>query len=468
MKQLSKSEINTTERPVKILQYGNGNFLRGFTDFMVDEANKKGVFDGNIQVVQVHSPVADPKMIAQDCLFHVVIRGLKDGKKVDEVKLITSISGISNPNEDYKSYLQLGENPDLRFIISNTTEAGIQFDPSDVDPSKIPDSFPAKVAALLFHRFEHFKGDPSKGLIFIPCELIENNGGSLKECIDRYATLWKLPNDFTEWLFSSCIFCNTLVDRIVPGFPKDAIKEIQDKTGFEDQLTVMAEPFHLWVIEGPDQVKQEFPLHLAGLDVKFVKDLTPYRTRKVRILNGGHTSMVPFAYLSGIRTVREAVEDPVMGQFMKEVIFNEIIPSLDMPQEELEQFAHDVLERFANPFIHHELISIALNSISKFKVRVLPSLLEYYKKHKTWPPMLVKSLAALLVFYRGKTLDGESIPLKDDPNILETFKSAWEMPSTKETILKLLSYEDFWGQNLHELKGLPELVIKESEALVTS
>lgn len=468
MKSLSKSEINTSDRPVKILQYGNGNFLRGFTDFMVNEANEKGVFDGNIQVVQVHSQVADPKMIAQDCLFHVVIRGLKDGKKVDEAKLITSVSGISNPNEDYHSYLRLGENPDLRFVISNTTEAGIQFDPTDVDPTRIPDSFPAKVAALLYHRFEYFNGDPAKGMIFIPCELIENNGGSLKECIDRYATLWKLPNAFTEWLYSSCIFCNTLVDRIVPGFPKGSIEEIQKKTGFEDQLTVMAEPFHLWVIEGPDQVKQEFPLHLAGLDVKFVDDLAPYRTRKVRILNGGHTSMVPLAYLSGIRTVREAVEDPEMGTFMKEVIFNEIIPSLDMPKEELEQFANDVLERFANPFIHHELISIALNSISKFKVRVLPSLLEYQKKHHSWPTLLVKSLAALLVFYKGETPEGDRIPLKDDPTILAAFKSAWELPTTEQVILKLLSYEEFWGQNLNGLNGLSELVVQESEALLTS
>lgn len=460
MKSLSKSEVQFKERPVKILQFGNGNFLRGFTDFMVDLANEKGVFDGNIHVVQVHSQTCDPKMLAQDCLFHVVIRGLKDGKKVDEARLITSISGISNPNEDYQEFLKLGENPDLRFIISNTTESGIQFDPTDVDPTRIPDSFPAKVAALLYHRFNYFDGDPSKGLIFIPCELIDNNGGSLKECIDRYATLWKLPIAFSEWLFSACSFCNTLVDRLVPGFPKDSIEEIQKNIGYEDKLTVMAEPFHFWAIEGPDHVQEEFPLQLAGLNVKYVKDLTPYRTRKVRILNGGHTSMVPYAYLLGIRTVREAVEDEVVGQFMKDVIFKEIIPTLQMPQEELTQFANDVLERFANPFIHHELISIALNSISKFKVRVLPSILEFKKKNKTWPPLLVKAFAALLVFYKGE-FKGESIPLKDDPKILETFKSAWELPTTEETVHKLLSIYEYWGIDLSELEGLQELVTQE-------
>ncbi|MEN2281342.1 tagaturonate reductase [Algoriphagus sp. SE2] len=465
MKSLSKSEVQKKERPVKILQFGNGNFLRGFTDYMIEQANDQGVFDGNIQVVQVHSQIADPKMIQQDCLFHVLIRGLKDGKRIDEAKLITSISGISNPNEDYPSYLQLGENPDLRFIISNTTESGIQFDPTDIDPSRLPDSFPAKVAALLYRRFQYFKGDPSKGLIFIPCELIENNGGSLKDCIDRYATLWKLPNSFTEWLYSSCIFCNTLVDQIVPGFPKDSIEDIQKKIGFEDKLAVMAEPFHLWVIEGPDLVKEEFPLHLAGLDVKFVKDLSPFRTRKVRILNGGHTSMVPYGYLLGIRTVREAVEDKKIGKFMREVIFHEIIPSLDMPEEELVQFANDVLERFANPFIHHELISIALNSISKFKVRVLPSLLEYKQKKKEWPPLLVKSLAALLVFYKGE-FKGESIPLKDDPKILQNFKDAWQLKTVDETVHKLLSTDEYWGMDLSKMGGLSKQVVDEAKIIL--
>ncbi|MBN3582684.1 tagaturonate reductase [Algoriphagus aestuarii] len=467
MKPLNRTTISTNTRPVKILQFGNGNFLRGFTDYMIEEANDKGVFDGSIQVVQVHSPIADPKMIAQDCLFHVLIRGLKNGKQVDEAKLITCVSDICNPNEDYKAYLDLAKNPDLRFVISNTTESGIQFDPSDIDPSKVPDSFPAKVAALLYLRFLHFKGDPSKGFVFIPCELIENNGGTLKACIDQYATLWKLPNSFTDWLYNACTFCNTLVDRIVPGFPKDSIQEIQGRIGFEDQLAVMAEPFHFWAIEAPDHVKEEYPLDQAGLDVKFVSDLTPFRTRKVRILNGGHTSMVPFAYLSGIRTVREAVEDPVIGKFMREVIFDEIIPTLDMPQEELEKFANDVLERFANPFIHHELISIALNSISKFKVRVLPSLLEYQKKNKTWPPLLVKSLAALLVFYKGE-VNGEFIPLKDDPAILEFFKEAWKLPTTEASVHKILSEDTYWGLDLSQQEGLSALVSKEAAALFNS
>ncbi len=465
MKSLTRSAVSAKPRPIKILQFGNGNFLRGFTDYMVDEANDKGVFDGNIQVVQVHSPVADPKMIAQDCLFHVLIRGLKEGKRVDEAKLITCVSGICNPNEDYQAYLELAKNPDLRFVISNTTESGIQFDPSDIDPTTVPNSFPAILAALLYQRFLHFEGDTSKGFVFIPCELIENNGGTLKACIDQYATLWKLPNAFTEWLYSACTFCNTLVDRIVPGFPKDSIQEIQERIGFEDKLAVMAEPFHFWAIEAPDHVKEEFPLDKAELDVLFVKDLTPFRTRKVRILNGGHTSMVPYAYLSGIRTVREAVEDPVIGKFMREVIFNEIIPTLDMPKDELEKFANDVLERFDNPFIVHELKSIALNSISKFKVRVLPSLLEYYESKSLWPEKLTLAFAALLVFYKGE-YKGIETPVNDNPAIMAEFKADWELGSTKETVEKLLSERSYWGEDLREYDGLVEAVTKAVDELL--
>lgn len=466
MRLLSAATATKKERPIKILQFGNGNFLRGFTDLMVDEANEKGVFNGNIHVVQVHSPEADPQMLAQDSLFHVVIRGLKDGKKIDEVKLVNCIAGISSPNENYKNYLKLGELQELRFMVSNTTEAGIQFDSKDSDPKEVPTTFPGKVTALLHYRFLHFKGDSSKGIIFIPCELIENNGENLKSCILQYASLWKLGKEFSSWVEQHCIFCNTLVDRIVPGFPKGSIKEIQERTGYEDKLTVMAEPFHFWAIQAPDQVKEEFPLDKAGLDVLFVKDLTPYRTRKVRILNGGHSSMVPYAYLSGIRTVREAVEDPVIGKFMREVIFDEIIPTLDMPQDELEKFANDVLERFANPFIHHELISIALNSISKFKVRVLPSLLEYQAKQGNWPPLLVKSLAALLVFYKGEFI-GETIPLKDDPAILAFFKNAWKLESIEETVRTLLAESKFWGLDLSKQKGLTEIIIQEVKKLLS-
>ena len=458
MQLLSKSSIApTSPRPVKILQFGNGNFLRGFTDWMVEKANEANVFNGDIHIVQVHSKSANNPMKEQDCLFYVIEQGLKKGELVQETMLVKCVDGITNVFEEYEEYLKLGENPDLRFVVSNTTEAGIVFDQTDHSADSISKTFPGKLTALLYHRFKTFNGDASKGLIFLPCELIEGNGEALKECIQKYISFWKLPAEFSEWIDWKNIFCNTLVDRIVPGFPKESIDEIQEKLGFKDNMAVMVEPYHFWAIEGVDSVKEEFPLDKAGLNVKFVNNLTPFRTQKVRILNGGHTSMVPYAYLKGLRTVREAVENPEIGAFLKKAIYEEIIPTLDKPQDELGQFANDVLERFANPFIVHELKSIALNSISKFKVRVLPSLLAYYELKKVWPEKLTLSFAALLVFYKGN-YKGIETPVNDSPTVMAEFNSAWNLGSTTETVEKLLSERSYWGEDLRNYEGLVEAV----------
>ena len=458
MQLLSKSSIApTSPRPVKILQFGNGNFLRGFTDWMVEKANEANVFNGDIHIVQVHSKSANNPMKEQDCLFYVIEQGLKKGELVQETMLVKCVDGITNVFEEYEEYLKLGENPDLRFVVSNTTEAGIVFDQTDHSADSISKTFPGKLTALLYHRFKTFNGDASKGLIFLPCELIEGNGEALKECIQKYISFWKLPAEFSEWIDWKNIFCNTLVDRIVPGFPKESIDEIQEKLGFKDNMAVMVEPYHFWAIEGVDSVKEEFPLDKAGLNVKFVNNLTPFRTQKVRILNGGHTSMVPYAYLKGLRTVREAVENPEIGAFLKKAIYEEIIPTLDKPQDELGQFANDVLERFANPFIVHELKSIALNSISKFKVRVLPSLLAYYELKKVWPEKLTLSFAALLVFYKGN-YKGIETPVNDSPILMAEFNSAWNLGSTTETVEKLLSERSYWGEDLRNYEGLVEAV----------
>lgn len=467
MKPLSKSTIPHSQRPVKILQFGNGNFLRGFTDWMIEKSNQADVFDGDIHIVQVHSKSANNPMKDQDCLFHVIEQGLKKGELVQESLLVTCVAGITNVFEEYEEYLKLGENPDLRFVISNTTEAGIVFDQTDHTSDSISKTFPGKLTALLYHRFKTFNGDASKGLIFLPCELIEENGAALKESIQKYISFWKLPAEFSEWIDWNNIFCNTLVDRIVPGFPKGSIEEIQQRIGYKDDMAVMVEPYHFWAIEGADVVKEEFPLDQAGLNVKFVDNLTPFRTQKVRILNGGHTSMVPYAYLKGLRTVREAVENPEIGTFLKKAIYEEIIPTLDMPQEELEQFANDVLERFANPFIVHELKSIALNSISKFKVRVLPSLLAYYELKKEWPEKLTLSFAALLVFYKGN-YNGEEIPVNDSPALMAEFNSAWALDSTKEVVEKLLSERMYWGEDLRGYEGLVDAVTEAVDGLLIS
>ncbi len=454
LKKLNRASAKCTAAPpVKILQFGEGNFLRAFADWMIDILNEKTNFNAGVEIVQPIAKGMGNILNDQDGLYHVVLQGLRDGKDVAETRLVTCISRCINPYENFETFLATAENSQLRFVISNTTEAGIEFNPTDTRPEVLAESFPGKVTQLLWHRYKSFKGDENSGLIFIPCELIEKNGDALKRAILKYAELWELPEEFTRWVNVSNTFCNTLVDRIVPGFPRENINEIRDEIGFEDQLVVKAEPFHLWVIEAPKFVEDELPFISAGLDVKFVDDITPYRTRKVRILNGAHTSLVPVAYLSGLRTVMDSVNDETTGRFIRKVIFDEIIPTLDLPNEELVQFANDVIERFQNPSIRHELLSIALNSVSKFKVRVLPSILEYNKRKGNLPPILVFSLAALIRFYKGEWNE-EKIPLNDSDDVLDFFKDAWNNHDKKNFVKKVLSNESFWGEDLSKVDGL--------------
>ncbi|MFD2033721.1 tagaturonate reductase [Belliella marina] len=467
MKSINRTNIAIQKRPVKILQFGEGNFLRGFVNWMVEEMNEKANFNGDVQIIQPLAQGLGKMLNDQDGLFHVKLQGIQNGKSIDQTKLITCVQGVNNPFEDYQGYLDLGKNPDLKFIISNTTEAGIAFDGNDHGLEKISNTFPGKLTALLYTRFSHFDGAADKGLVLIPCELIDKNGEQLKAAILNYAKLWSLSAEFVAWIEKNCTFCNTLVDRIVPGFPKDTIKEIQQDLGFEDNLVVMAEPFHLWVIEGPEDLEEIFPGPKAGLQVKFVKDQSPYRTRKVRILNGAHTALVPVAYLAGLRTVRESVEDPVIGQFIKDTIYNEIIPTLDLSEDELAQFASDVLDRFRNPFIKHELSSIALNSISKFKVRVLPSILEYKSRKGTWPKNLIKSFASLIQFYQGES-NGEKIPVQDDPAIMAFFTEQWSKSEIETIVKNTLSRVDFWGEDLNGQAGLADAIISSIEEKIAA
>lgn len=453
MKPLQRIASLSNEYPVNILQFGYGNFLRGFADWMIEIANSNGVFRGNIGVVQIHSKEVDGRIGKQNGLFHVIERGQSKGEIVDRATLISCVKSVTSIFEDYESYLKLGENPDLEFVISNTTESGIRFDPTDLGIDAISKTFPGKLTALLYRRFNYFGGDPAKGLIFLPCELIEKNGKQLKSCILSYSEKWNLPHEFQHWISVHNIFCDTLVDRIVPGYPKAEIAEISAKLGYQDELAVLVEPYYFWAIEGPKTVQKRFPLDLAGLNVKFVADLSPYRTMKVRILNGAHTTLVPYAYLHGFRTVREAVEDLAMGSFLSKAIFEEIIPSIDFSEIELKAFANEVLDRFANPFIRHELQSIALNSISKFKVRVLPSMLSYWEKNKSWPQNLTLGFAALLLFYKGN-FNAEPLPLNDDPEVISFFSSAWEKPNLIETLEEICANESLWGKNLASFEGL--------------
>lgn len=464
-KPLNRSSANLNQRrPVKVLQFGEGNFLRAFCDWMIDILNEKASFNSDVQVVQPIAQGMGAMLNAQDGLYHVVLNGIQRGEKKVETRLISCLRSVLNPYEDYQQFLALTENPDLRFVISNTTEAGISFSDTDKSHETLPNSFPGKVTALLYHRYQYFKGAKDKGLIFLPCELIEKNGTNLKLIVDRYSSMWNLPDSFMQWVATSCVFCNTLVDRIVPGFPKETIKSIQQEAGYEDNLVVMAEPFHLWVIEGPDHVLNDIPFAKAGLNVILVKDLTPYRTRKVRILNGAHTAMVPVAYLRGLRTVRESIEDQYVGQFISDALHQEIIPTLDLPKEELERFADEVMERFQNPYIRHELSSIALNSVSKFKVRVLPSLISYFELTGKLPERLLTSLAALIRFYKGEW-HGERLPVSDTPDILSFFADTWKSNDPKAVVERVLANTDFWGEDLSKRKGFVDFVSTELKKL---
>lgn len=448
--------------PEKVLQFGEGNFLRAFVDWQIDKMNKEAGFNGSVVVVQPIEFGMVDKLNDQDGLYTLYLQGMSEGRAIAEHSVINSISRGINPYTEHAEYLKIAENPELRFVFSNTTEAGIAYNESDKLEDKPQKSFPGKFTALLYHRFKFYNGQKDKGLIIIPCELIDRNGDKLKEIVLKLAKLWNLEAGFATWVNEANTFCSTLVDRIVPGYPRDTIKEITQELGYEDNLVNVGEHFHLFIIEGPKWIENEFPVTKAGLNVKFVDDMTPYRTRKVRILNGSHTSLVPVSYLYGLNTVAESVDHEVMGKFIKDTIYEEIIPTLDLPEEELSYYAKVVLERFMNPYVKHYLMSISLNSMSKYETRDLPSLLQYVKIKNELPKRLVFSLAALMEFYKGKRGE-EVIKLNDDTDVLELYKTAWDNCDGSEVSLKklvttVLSYKKVWKMDLNEVKGLTDAV----------
>ena len=409
----------------KIIQFGEGGFLRGFVDWMVDIANEQTDFAGRITVVQpIRNGMCD-MLMAQNCDYTHICRGVEGV----ETRKVTCISRCVKPYDDFDGYIALAENPDFRFIVSNTTEAGIVFDKKDKLEDRPANTFPGKLTQLLKRRFDIKMG----GFIFLPCELIDKNGANLKKCILQYADLWNLGEDFKTWIENENIFCNTLVDRINTGYPKDEDLNL----GYEDHMANTSEYFHLWVIEGCNNLFDELPLGQCGLNVILTDNLEMYRTRKVRILNGAHTSLVPYALLSGLDTVKSCIDDPTMNAHLKKCVYDEIIPTLDLPKEELLEYADNVMTRFANPYIKHYLSSIALNSVSKFKVRVLPSILEYIKRFNKMPETLVFAFAKLIEFYRvGET--------NDDADVTEFMKTA--------TVEEILRNKALWDQDLIFLK----------------
>ncbi|MEQ9306559.1 MAG: tagaturonate reductase [Marinoscillum sp.] len=439
--------------PVKVIQFGEGNFLRAFVDWMIDVLNEKQAFNGSVAIVQPLDRGLVQMLDAQNGQYHHVRQGLEGDKIVDEIRKITCVSKSIDPFKDMEAYMALAEEPEASLVFSNTTEAGIVFNHSDIpDDDALAITFPGKLTQLLKRRFDHFNGDNHKGLAMIPCELIESNGTKLKECVHQYIDLWKLGSQFEEWVDTACSFANTLVDRIVPGYPKDEIKSLTERIGEEDKLMVKSESFHLFVIQAPDRIKAIFPAHEHGLNVKYVNDITPYRTQKVRILNGAHTSMVPVGLLYGLETVSETIDDPEVGKLVREIIFDEIVPTIQIPGEDPKVFAEEVIARFKNPFIRHELMSISLNSISKFKVRVLPTFLDYIKLKGQLPKRLSFSLACLIKMYASNQFE-----LKDDATNLDFFE-AFRTLSSQQLVEKVLSNTSFWDQDLTNIDGLTKLV----------
>lgn len=456
MKQLNRTNVQANKYPERIIQFGEGNFLRAFVDWIIYNMNQKAEFNSSVVIVQPLENGMVNMLNEQDGLYHVNLQGLQNGKEVDNIQLIDVVSRGLNPYAQYNEFLKLAENPEMRFVISNTTEAGIAFDPSCKLEDAPAKSYPGKLTQLLFHRFKVFNGAMDKGLIIFPCELIFDNGKVLKKCIDQYIELWNLGEDFKHWFDTACgVYC-TLVDRIVPGYPRDTIGQILDRIGLDDKLVVKGEIFHLWVIEAPETVEREFPADKAGLNVLFVPSEKPYHDRKVTLLNGPHTVLSPVGYLAGLNTVKECCEDPVIGQFVKKVMYSELLETLDLPKEELILFADAVMERFRNPFVKHFVTSIMLNSFPKFKTRDLPGLKIFLERKKELPSGLVLGLAGIVTYYKGGKRGNDEIVLKDDQEIIDLLKNLWANGSPIDVAKGVLGAEFIWGEDLNLIPGLTE------------
>ncbi len=472
MQQLNRTHTGQPKvLPLKVMQFGGGNFLRAFVDWMVQVLNEETGFQGGIAIIKPTERGDYSELKSQEGLFTVVLDGISEGKLIAEKKQVAAVQEVINCYSEWQAYLDLAKSETIRFIVSNTTEAGIKFNPQDTKGDAPPKEFPAKLTYWLYHRFLYFKGSPDKGCILLPCELIENNGEALKKAVLQYADHWKLEEAFTHWIKTANHFCSTLVDRIVSGYPNDRAESIQNALGYQDGLLVAGEYYHSWVIQGPEILRDELPFAKTGLNVSFVDDLAPYREMKVRILNGAHTSMVPVGYLAGIRFVKDVMEDDIVGHFVETLLLEEAAKTLNFPDSVKHRFVQDVLDRFRNPLLRHQLISIALNSTSKFVARLLPTLKDYHSAHGQLPERIVFGLAAMIVLYRG-TWAGAEIDLRDDPSTLEFFRILWKkldsgQLSRTDFTKEILENTSVWGEDLTQIHGLTHSVAKSIEAIGT-
>ncbi len=475
LKELNYDGYLLEHAPERVLQFGEGNFLRAFVDYFIDVMNEKAGFDSKVVLVQpIESGEAVKNFInEQEGLYTLFLRGNENGQKVNAKRVISSVSRCLNPYSDYEAYMECAKNPDLRFIACNTTEAGIRYDASCGPKDRPAASYPAKLTQFMYARYQAFGGEKGKGFVILSCELIDNNGKELEKCVLKHAEQWGLGADFINWVKDENIFCSTLVDRIVTGYPRNEAAAICEELGYVDNIIDTGEIFGFWVIEGPESLKKELPFDKAGLPVLITDNHKPYKQRKVRILNGAHTSMVLGAYLAGQDIVRDCMKDDVIRGFMNKTIYEEIIPTLTLPENELLDFAKAVTDRFNNPFIDHALLAISLNSTSKWKARVLPSFKGYVEKYERLPKCITASLAFYIAFYRGIRLEdsgligvrgGSEYLINDDRPILE-FYHRHKDDDAATLAAAVLANTDFWGEDLTKVPGLLDEVTADLQVI---
>jgi tagaturonate reductase len=457
IKELNATTVEKPVRPVKILQFGEGNFLRAFVDWQIDIANEAGVTNHGVVIIE---PRGNATMIdllnKQSNLYHVYLEGIKDGKPTKEVRLVKSVQESVSSYRDYATYEKYILSPELKIVVSNTTEAGITYVEDDDLTATPPTSFPGKVTALLYHRFKHFNGDPTKGLMFICCELIEDNATTLHKYVLRHAERTNLGADFINWVETACTFCDSLVDRIVPGFPRDNINEIKEELGFDDNLVVKGEFYHLWVIggKGYEKLQAELPLDKAGLHVVFQPSIKAFRDKKVRILNGSHTGMVPVALQLGCETVADAFHTPIVNKFINEMVEKEVLPVIEGDQAELKAFSAEILERFLNPYIKHYLKSIALNSLSKWEARNFPTVKDNNAKKGQLAKYECFTFAALLALYSPDS----TFEPDDTKEHVEYIRSNWNAADLHTTVQKIVKESGIFLLDFSQVPGFVDTV----------
>ncbi|MBX8459573.1 tagaturonate reductase [Enterobacter sp. RIT637] len=471
MNTLNRRDFPGALYPERIIQFGEGNFLRAFVDWQIDLLNEHTDLNAGVVIVRPIQSDFPPSLSTQDGLYTTIIRGLNEkGEAVSDARLIRSVNREISVYDHYDEFLKLAHNPEMRFVFSNTTEAGISYHAADKFDDAPAVSYPAKLTRLLFERYSHFNGAADKGWIIIPCELIDYNGEALRELVLRYAQEWALPQAFIQWLNDANSFCSTLVDRIVTGYPRDEAAELEAQLGYHDGFIDTAEHFYLFVIQGPKLLAAELRLDKFPLNVLVVDDIKPYKERKVAILNGAHTALVPVAFQAGLDTVGEAMNDAEICAFVEKAIYEEIIPVLDLPREELESFASAVTGRFRNPYIKHQLLSIALNGMTKYRTRILPQLLAGQLATGQLPARLTFALAALIAFYRGER-HGERYPVQDDAHWLTRYQQLWAQHHDKQIdthslVEAVLSESNHWEQDLTQVNGLVEQVTLDLETIL--